>query len=227
MDPRLADILVLLVEDYIRTAEPVGSQALVKTHRLHVSPATIRNWFSDLEGEGYLLQPHTSAGRIPSESAFRWYVDERLGKPEIHANDRELLRHAAESAVDPVDAAKACARVCSSATGTAAVVGSNRADSYYTGLSELFRQPEFHDWSRVVSMSSILDRLDERLNPLRRKTFAEPMVLLGGDCPFGSACGSVILSLPEGLVFVLLGPMRMDYRKARNAAAAVADVVAH
>ena len=225
MDPRLADILALLIEDYIRTAEPVGSQALVQTHRLRVSPATIRNWFADLESEGFLLQPHTSAGRIPSESAFRWYASERLGEPEIRSEDRKLLRHAAGHADDSVSGAKACAKACSGIAGTAAAVGSNKADSYYTGLSELFKQPEFRDWSRVVSMSSILDRLDERLNQLRKTDFQAPTILLGRDCPFGNACGAVIVTLPSSIVFVLIGPMRMDYRKAQNAAAAVKEVV--
>lgn len=225
MDPRLADILALLIEDYIETAEPVGSQALVQAHRLRVSPATIRNWFSDLEGEGYLLQPHTSAGRIPSESAFRWYVENRLGEADARKNERDALRKTASQIEDPVDRAKACAKICSTVSGTAAVVGSNRRDSYYTGLSELFKQPEFSDWSRVISMSSILDRLDERLDLLRKTDFTAPTILLGRDCPFGNACGAVVITLTSNIVFALMGPMRMDYRKARSVMLAAAEAV--
>lgn len=223
MDQRIAQILSLLIEDYIETAEPVGSSALVQTHGLGVSSATVRNWFADLEEEGYLLQPHTSAGRIPSETAFHWYVEHRLGDAEARKKDRDLMKDAASDATDPVAKAKAYAKVCSGIVGTAAVVGSQRADSYYTGLTELFKQPEFHDWSRVVSMTSILDKLDERLNQMRKTTFAAPTIRLGNDCPFGNACGTVILTLPRNVIFVLLGPMRMDYKKARNVMTAVAE----
>ena len=226
MDSRIAQVLSLLIEDYIETAEPVGSSALVQAHDLEVSSATIRNWFADLEDDGYLIQPHTSAGRIPSESAFHWYVDNRLGDAESRKKDRDLLKTAASDATDSVTEAKAYAKVCSAIVGSAAVVGSNRADSYYTGLTELFKQPEFHDWSRVVSMTSILDRLDERLNQLRKTKFTIPTIRLGNDCPFGNACGSVILTLPDSVVFVLLGPMRMDYKKARNVMSAVRETVA-
>src|SRR3989344_5904156 len=128
MDPRIAQVLSLLIEDYIETAEPVGSSALVQAHDLEVSSATIRNWFADLEDDGYLIQPHTSAGRIPSESAFHWYVDNRLGDAESRKKDRVLLKSAASDATDSVTEAKAYAEVCSAIVGSAAVVGSNRAD---------------------------------------------------------------------------------------------------
>lgn len=226
MDSRLAEILAMLIEDYISTAEPVGSQTLVQGHRLAVSPATVRNWFSELEDDGWLLQPHASAGRVPSEAAFHWYVENRLGEARSRSRERALLRQSAAGANDAVSKAKACAKVCSEAVGSAAIVGSSRSDSYYTGLTALFRQPEFSDWSRVVGMSSILDRLDERLQALRKRAYERPTVLLGADCPFGSACGSVILNLPvSGAVLVLLGPMRMDYRKARNMMTAVCETI--
>lgn len=225
MDARLADVLTLLVEDFIDTAEPVGSQTLVREHDLDMSPATIRNWFSDLEEEGYLIQPHSSAGRIPSESAFHWYVENRLEQNGPRKRDCDLLRQAAAGVKDKDGRIKACAKACSEAAGAAAIVATNRSDSYYTGLSELFRQPEFRDWSRVVTMSSVLDKLDERLQRLRQSNFAIPTILLGRDCPFGNACGTVAVTLPWRAVFVLLGPMRMSYRKAKSLEAALVQTI--
>lgn len=72
---RQAQILATLVEEYIRTGEPVSSSAILERARLGVSPATVRNDLADLEREGYALQPHTSAGRVPTATAYRYYVD--------------------------------------------------------------------------------------------------------------------------------------------------------
>ena len=75
LDERQRRILESIIKDYVATAEPVGSRAVVKKHALKISAATVRNEMADLEDMGYLEQPHTSAGRIPSEKGFRFYVD--------------------------------------------------------------------------------------------------------------------------------------------------------
>src|SRR5437764_14017369 len=71
---RLA-VLRAIVEDYVRTREPVGSKTLVERHSLGVSPATIRNDMASLEEDGYIAQPHTSAGRVPTDKGYRMFVD--------------------------------------------------------------------------------------------------------------------------------------------------------
>jgi len=78
LSPRQRLILAAIVEDYVLSAEPVGSRALSKHGEIHFSPATIRNDMADLEEMGYLDQPHTSAGRIPSNKGYRFYVDHLL-----------------------------------------------------------------------------------------------------------------------------------------------------
>lgn len=75
LDDRKSRVLRAVIEDYIETAEPVGSRTIARKHRLGVSPATIRNEMADLEETGYLEQPHVSAGRIPSDKGYRFYVD--------------------------------------------------------------------------------------------------------------------------------------------------------
>lgn len=86
---RMRRIFEILIEDYILTAEPVGSRTIAKKSSLHLSPATIRNIMSDLEEMGLLYQPHTSAGRVPTEKGFRFYVDYLLNIHEL--SDREQL----------------------------------------------------------------------------------------------------------------------------------------
>ncbi len=85
-------ILESIIKDYVSTAEPVGSRAVVKKHGLNISAATVRNEMADLEEMGYLEQPHTSAGRIPSEKGFRYYVD-FLMENEIPSDEQIGLLH--------------------------------------------------------------------------------------------------------------------------------------
>ncbi|HEY8296655.1 MAG TPA: heat-inducible transcriptional repressor HrcA [Candidatus Baltobacteraceae bacterium] len=92
LDKRKAYILATVVYEYIATAEPVGSQSLTQKYNLGVSAATVRNDMAELEAAGYLVQPHTSAGRVPSDSGYRTYVDD-LMQPELLATeDRHRIR---------------------------------------------------------------------------------------------------------------------------------------
>ena len=75
MDPRHREVLIALIREYIDSAQPVGSRILVKRYFKTLSPATIRNAMADLEDMGYLAQPHTSAGRVPTDKAYRFYVE--------------------------------------------------------------------------------------------------------------------------------------------------------
>ena len=83
LSERKLRILQAIIGDFISTAEPVGSRALSKKYNLGISPATIRNEMADLEEMGFLTHPHTSAGRVPSEKAYRLYVDDIMKKSEI------------------------------------------------------------------------------------------------------------------------------------------------
>lgn len=91
LNDRKKKILQLIIEDYISTAEPVGSRTIARKYDLGISPATIRNEMSDLELLGYLEQPHTSAGRIPSAQAYRFYVDSLLEPGTLTDNDMALI----------------------------------------------------------------------------------------------------------------------------------------
>ena len=100
MDSRKRAILRAVIEDYIMNAEPVGSRTIAKGHDLGLSPATIRNEMADLEEMGYLIQPHTSAGRIPSEKGYRLYVDELVGDCELSINEMKKIRDALDNRIN-------------------------------------------------------------------------------------------------------------------------------
>jgi heat-inducible transcriptional repressor len=87
LDPRSRKVLVAVIAEYVRTAEPVGSRAVARRHIRGLSPATIRNVMADLEDMGYLTQPHTSAGRVPTDKAYRFYVDHLERVPWVGAHE--------------------------------------------------------------------------------------------------------------------------------------------
>jgi len=92
IDDRKNKVLQAIIEDYVATAEPVGSRTIARKYNLGVSPATIRNEMSDLEELGYLEQPHTSAGRIPSDRGYRYYVDCLMPERPIAPEEQERIR---------------------------------------------------------------------------------------------------------------------------------------
>ncbi len=92
MDDRKLKILQVIIDDFIRTAQPVGSRTLAKKYGLGISSATIRNEMADLEDLGLLTQPHTSAGRVPSEDGYRLYVDTIMQNKKLDIQQKDLIR---------------------------------------------------------------------------------------------------------------------------------------
>lgn len=224
MDERHATLLQAIVEEYIASAQPVGSQSLVSRYNLEVSPATVRNWCAELEAEGLLMQPHTSGGRIPTELGFQTYVTRFVVPKPCPKRERELFERVYTAEVDPERRLKVLAKSLAETSELAVVAAIGEADTYYTGLSTLFSQPEFRDWQRVVSLTEVLDRLDEALLKTRTLRLEEPRILLGAECPFGQACGTVLLSVGSSMIGVL-GPMRMEYQTVYRLMLGVRDII--
>ncbi|QKD79584.1 MULTISPECIES: heat-inducible transcriptional repressor HrcA [Actinomyces] len=121
-DDRRLKVLSAIVTDYVRTREPVGSRALVERYRLGVSPATIRNDMAALEDEGYIHQPHTSAGRVPTEKGYRLFVDEVARVKPLSAPERAAISALLTGAVDLEQVVVRTVRVLAQLTGQLAVV---------------------------------------------------------------------------------------------------------
>ena len=118
---RLA-VLRAIVEDYVATEEPVGSKALVERHGLGVSPATVRNDMAALEDEGYITQPHTSAGRVPTDKGYRLFVDRLTTVKPMSAAERRAISTFLDGAVDLDDVVGRSVRVLSQLTRQVAMV---------------------------------------------------------------------------------------------------------
>ena len=123
-------LLIATVQEFIATAEPVGSSQIVARHQLGVRAAMVRNMMSELEDSGFLTQPHTSAGRVPTEKAFRYYVDHLAGVARIGFEDRTQIElHYSTSARNLGDVLRDTPRLLSVLTGQAALVMSPRLES--------------------------------------------------------------------------------------------------
>ncbi|MFV2102639.1 heat-inducible transcriptional repressor HrcA [Micromonospora sp. LOL_024] len=122
LDDRKLAVLRAIVEDYVATQEPVGSRALVERHQLGVSPATVRNDMAVLEEEGYIRQPHTSAGRVPTDRGYRLFVDRLSRVKPLSPAERRAIERFLAGAVDLDDVVHRTVRLLAQLTRQVAVV---------------------------------------------------------------------------------------------------------
>ena len=122
LEERRLAVLRAIVEDYVATHEPVGSKALVERHSLGVSPATIRNDMAALEEEGFIAQPHTSAGRVPTDRGYRLFVDRLSHVKPLSAAERRAIQNFLEDAVDLDDVMSRTVRLLAQVTRQVALV---------------------------------------------------------------------------------------------------------
>lgn len=125
---RRAQVLRLIVSDYIDSATPVGSEQIVRRHRLELSPATIRNEMARLEEEGFISHPHTSAGRVPSDLGYRYYVEMLMEEPSVSNDEqRRILHQFHQASIDLSEQLQLAASVLAQSLQSVAVVSAPRA----------------------------------------------------------------------------------------------------
>ncbi|OGH71791.1 MAG: hypothetical protein A2921_01530 [Candidatus Magasanikbacteria bacterium RIFCSPLOWO2_01_FULL_43_20b] len=219
MNERQEQLLKFIVESHINLAEPIGSKLLADEGDLEVSGATIRNEMRELEEQGYLTHPHTSSGRIPTEAGYKYYVENIMLSVVLSKKVKSEMEELAQTEKELAAQIKRVGKFIAEWTDSAVVVAFSPDNIYYTGISNLFSQPEFQDYDRVVQFSNIFDQCEDRIEYL----FAliknnQIKILVGGQNPLGAACSLVGTRVRNGGLFVLLGPVRMDY--ARNASVA-------
>jgi len=126
---RAREVLYALLNEFIATGEPVGSRTLVKKYRFDLSPATIRNVLANLEDMGFLVQPHTSAGRVPTEKAFRLFIDALMKTRQLSATDAAKIAEWLRQQTSGDDLLRSTGRLLSDLTGNPAVVARRRAEA--------------------------------------------------------------------------------------------------
>jgi len=205
-------ILRTLIKDYVKNVQPVSSGLLVEKYHLDISPATVRNELMFLEEQGYIYQPHTSAGRVPTSLAYLLDLDVPTArKKELRTNDKMILDRSLSESKDNF---KVTARSLAELSNSAVFWAFHKNDLYHTGLSNLFSQPEFSQSDIVCDASQVIDRMEEIIDGLFDDLSDEVNIFIGEDNPFGAFLGTIILKYKlkgvSGLVGIL-GPLRMDY----------------
>lgn len=206
-------ILHTLIKEYVKSAQPVASGILVEKYHLDISPATVRNELMYLEEAGYIYQPHTSAGRVPTERAYLLELAALTNKKrDLKSADKEILA----TALAASDNLKPVARALAELSNNAVFWAFHKNDLYHTGLSNLFAQPEFKQTEIVCDVSQVIDRMEEIIDGLFNDLPEGPKIFLGENNPFGSFLGTVVLKYRQNGVSSLvgiLGPLRMDYSR--------------
>jgi len=216
---RQIQILKSLIEEYIETAEAVGSETLEKKHSLAASPATIRNEMVALEKLGYLKKPHTSAGRVPTPVAMKFYVKQLMKEKELSVAEEVAMK---ERVWDYRDTSQQCLRMLTKSlaekTKALALATTHQGDMYAAGYANILDMPEFYDIDITKNLLAALDEFDMFENMFRNIEEDEDVhILLGED--LGSR-----LNGPYGFVFTryhtpmnmsgeigVLGPTRLNY----------------
>ncbi|MDO4741819.1 MAG: transcriptional regulator, partial [Candidatus Saccharibacteria bacterium] len=217
--PRQKSILCQIIEEYAETASPVGSVTLAKL--FGVSSATIRSEMARLEMLGLIAQPHTSAGRVPTDAGYRFYVN-NLEKNDDYERQAALDRgtHALEVRVSSQSRADAAIRGAvdmlvelTGNLGLATISG----QLYLAGISRLFTQPEFMDSRRVRAVAKLLDNLEPWL---REAAPGEALnIFIGQENPIGKNSEvSLIVSkfrspFSDRSYIGVLGPTRQNYSR--------------
>ncbi len=212
MKERQIKFLDYTVRNYIKTAQPVGSNLLAQKSKEKVSPATIRNDLMELEKEGFLYQPYTSAGRVPTEKGYKFWLNNFFQEKKIsQKHENELKKKLSYTKNNFEQKIKELAKITANITHSSIVVGFSQNNVYYTGISHLFSQPEFRKYELVCSISEVVDSLDEVIDILYQKIDKEIKFLIGSENPFSKECSIIATKLNRNILVSLLGPMRMDY----------------
>lgn len=214
LTPRQQKLLGAIIEQYAEVASPVGSSLLAKA--FDVSSATIRAEMVELEKQGYIKQPHTSAGRVPTDKGYRYYVNQVQEEPAIKDSRRQkaLSARVSETGV-PEQTIKTTVDTLVELTHNLglATIG---PQLYMSGLSNLFGQPEFMNKGQVQEVARLLDNLEPWL---REAAPNKPLnVYIGQENPIGRGAGcSLIISkfrspYSDESYIGVLGPTRQSYR---------------
>ncbi|MBR1802247.1 transcriptional regulator [Candidatus Saccharibacteria bacterium] len=238
---RQKQILFAIIEEYAEMAAPVGSVTLAKL--FDVSSATIRAEMARLEEAGLITHPHTSAGRIPTDAGYRFYVNslteqnenatfnptKMLGSGtntpnrnihalEVRVNSQERTDYAIRSAVD----------MLAELTGNLGI-GTIGEQLYLSGISKLFAQPEFLDNSKIQGVAELLDNLEPWLREARP---GEPLnIFIGHENPIGKTSGvSLIISkfrspYSDSSYIGVLGPTRQNYAETMSLVRHAGDIL--
>jgi len=219
LSARQTQILKALIDEYIETAEPVGSENLDKKYNLGVSPATIRNEMGTLTRTGYLKQPHTSAGRVPTPTAMKFFIDQLMEEKQMSLADEVKAKEEVWDAKDDIDELLTEAtHALAERTRSLTVAATDEGKVWLSGYSNIFTNPEFSDLHTCANLFNFLEEAEK----IHELFFERPLSGSPIDVFFGEELGWPDLS-PVGVIAThfsakgkngvlgIIGPVRISY----------------
>jgi heat-inducible transcriptional repressor len=216
---RQTQILKSLIEEYIETAEPIGSEALEKKYNLGVSPATIRNEMMTLTKSKFLRQPHTSAGRVPSPKAMKFYIEQLMEEKQMSLTEEVKAKEEVWDARRDIDKLlEEATHALAERTKNLAIAALSGGKVWYAGYANIFLSPEFADLEVCASLFSFLEEM-ERLQELffERVQGESPVEVVFGEeidwpglNPVGVVATRFNIKGKPGALGVI-GPSRLNY----------------
>ena len=218
LDERKARILDFIVRDYIKRGEPVASGRVYGNAVVDAAPATIRNIMGELDESGFLEQLHTSGGRVPTDKAYRYFVDSLMDVKTPKRRDQEALEEMARSVRPSRDINYQMGKVISEATNLFTIIASfgNKKHLDYYGAEGLLAEPEFDDRQILRDFARLMDGAYEAADVYRREMEDAEEVFIGKENPVREVENFSVLSARwqdggEETVMLAVGPKRMDY----------------
>ncbi len=218
LTPRQTAIIKAIVEEYTTTAEPVGSVTLENKYRLGVSPATLRNEMAALEEKGLLAQPHSSAGRIPTSTAIKFYVNELMKERDLSVAEQVSVKENVwDYRTNPDDLLREAVRVLAERTKSLSVATLDRNRAYHSGYANLLLAREFTDLTLAREILDLLDHSNRLTEIFGRALGTSPIhLLVGRDLgidlfePVGALFADIQIGDRRGQIGII-GPCRQAY----------------
>lgn len=220
-DARKKDILSAAIELYLNSAQPVSSDVLCRTRRINLSSATVRHVFFELEESGYLTHPHTSAGRVPTDEGYRFYLNVLMRKKKLKEEDVYFLTKIFDAKIRELDdLVFEVPKIMSDFTHYVSMAYLEDEDDErvnFYGMRYLLEHPEFSDVRRVHKVVEALEEMQELTDVIKRDFSGSTKVYIGKECPCARMehCAVVVARYGrdeerEGRL-ALIGPKRMAY----------------
>lgn len=219
-DIRRKDILAAAIELYLESVQPISSDILRKKRKMSLSSASVRNVFSELEEVGFLTHPHTSAGRIPTDEGYRYYVNVLMKKKRLSNEEISFIDKIYELKIMELgDLMSETPRIMSDFTHYASILSFGGDDVQFRGIRYILEHPEFSDVHRAYMVLEAIEEKESLIDLINRNFSDQTTVYIGKEslCPQMEYC-SVVVSRCKGRNkkdgrIALIGPKRMAYDK--------------
>ncbi|MGE0268858.1 MAG: heat-inducible transcriptional repressor HrcA [Candidatus Omnitrophota bacterium] len=215
-------ILALTIAHYIQTVTPVSSTFISNVYPIGLSSATIRNIFAELEEEGFLTHPHTSAGRIPTQKGYRYYVDNLMNEINLLEEEKKRIKNEYDKQSLELDnLLDQTSRVLSNITSLTSIISIDGQEHqiFLRGANHVVQYPDYQDIEKIKSILKALDEKEQLLLLINQKLREKVNIYIGQEIALAemNTCSLVITTYrtktgPTGRM-AILGPTRMNYER--------------